>query len=767
VADAVLWRPLPYPDSNRLVMVWDQLWNLHVNELPLSGVTFDAYRSDRNVFEAAAAFRVEGHNLTGSGDAERVALVASTDGLLEMLGARPALGRAFAPQDYQAGHETVALLSYPLFARHFGSDPGILGRTIRLDDRAYTVAGVMPPGFDFGPRTGGADLWTPLPPISGERMWQFRMLARLRPGVGVEAAQASATAAARHVEETLHPYRGPKGEDAGYHAKVVSLHDQLLHDYRTGTLILLSAVVLVLLIACVNIANLLLVRAAAREKEIAVQRALGASGWRLIRQWMTESLVLAFFGGLLGTLTGVWGVRILSLLYPYSLPEAVRIAVNGRALLFTLAISVVVCLLFGIAPALVATRTPTLRGPRARRWTASALVTAEVALALLRLIGAGLLLKSFVHLREVNPGFRSDHLLTMEIPLAGAGYETPANAPRRIQFYSGLQEKLAALPGVISASSVSRLPVFGADANALGGNPFSIEGQPWNPSGATPQIMHDQVVGLDYFRTMQIALRAGRVFTPADTFESGRVAIVNETLARGFFPRGNSIGQRILIGAPYPGAQWMTIVGIVADVKTASLSQKTLPQLYRPYPQYPFPAMTLVLRTPDDPLKMTRTVMGILKMIDPGVPVDHIQTMDQVVDRSMGQQRFQTALLAFFAATALLLAGVGIYGVVAYATIQRTREIGIRMALGADATRVIRTVLASGLRPILIGTALGLAGALAFSRLLASVLFEVTPRDPATLAAAPVILGIIATVACLGPAQRAARVDPQTALRVE
>jgi len=760
VADAVLLRPLPYPHADRLVMVWDQLLKIGVRQLPVSLANYDAYRADGRVFEASAIYRDDTRNVTGANDAERIEVRSSSAGLPQMLGARITIGRAFAPDDWQPQRNSVAILSHKFFARRFGSNPGIVGQTIRVDDRIYTVVGVMAgDGEDV-------DVWIPLPPVTDSSAWQFRMMARVRPGVSIETAQASITAAAKHVEETIHPYRGPNGEDPGYHASVVPLRDQLLGDYRTGTLILLGAVGLVLLIACVNVANLLVARATAQEKEIAVRRALGASPARLVRQWMTEAGVLAMLGGIAGVVASYGGVTALRALSPTDVPAVAQIGVDGRALAFTFAISCLVCFLFGLAPALAAARVNWgLRGSRPRRRISSVLVAAEVALALMLLVGGGLLLKSFTRLRQIDPGFRPDHLLTMQMQLSGPRYQ---DTRHRISYFSELQERLRTLPGVTSVSMVGWLPVARVGADTGGGNPFSIEGRAWNPNGPVPQIAHTSAAGIDYFHTMGIPLLAGRVFTNADTLDASPVTVINQTLARGFFPRGDAIGHRILLGAPRPGARWMTIVGIIGDVRTGALDQAPMPQFYRPMAQQDPPsAISVVLRTANEPRDMAHEATAVIRLIDPDQPVYNVTTMEKRVEESVGQPRFQTVLLGFFAAAALFLAAVGIYGVVAHSTAQRTKEIGIRMALGADATRVLVSVLVDGLRPVLVGVALGLAGAAALTRLLSSVLYQVTPHDPWTFAGAVVMLAAIAAAACVGPARQAALVDPMNALREE
>jgi len=760
VADAILLRPLPYPHADRLVMVWDQLWKIGVRQLPVSLANYDVYRADGRIFEAAAIFRDDTRNLTGASNAERIEVRSFSAGFLEMLGARIAIGRTFAPDDWQPQRNSVAILSHKLFARRFGSNPATVGQTIRVDDRLYSVVGVMAPDRE------DVDVWTPLPPVTEPNAWQFRMMARVRPGISIAAAQASITAAAKHIEETSHPYRGPNGEDPGYHAGVVALRDQMLGDYRAGTLILLGAVGLVLLIACVNVANLLVARATAREKEIAVRRALGASSARLVRQWMTEAGVLAMLGGVAGVVASYGGVSALRALSPADLPGVAQIGVDGRALAFTFAISCLVCLLFGLAPSLAATRVNWgLRGSRPRRRMSSVLVTAEVALALMLLVGAGLLLKSFTRLREIDPGFHPDHLLTMQLQLSGPRYQ---DGRHRIGYFSELQERLRTLPGVTAVSMVGWLPIARVGADTGGGNPFSIEGRAWNPNGPVPQIAHTTAAGIDYFHTMGIPLLAGRVFSPADTMDAPQVAVINQTLARGFFPRGDAIGHRILVGAPHPGARWMTIVGIIGDLRTGALDRAPMPQFYWPAAQQDPPsAISIVLRTANEPLDTAREAAGVIRLIDPGQPVYDVSTMEKRVEESIGQPRFQTVLLGFFAVAALFLAAVGIYAVVAHSTAQRTKEIAIRMALGADATWVVASVLADGLRPVLVGVALGFAGAAVLTRLLSSVLYEVAPHDPWTFTCAVFLLAAIAAAACVGPARRAALVDPMNALREE
>jgi putative ABC transport system permease protein len=748
VADAVLLRPLPYPESSRLVVVWDNLTKLGVERLGLSADIFREY-STQNVFEKTAAFRTFDRTFATSNNVERLSAVMATPTLLELLGAKPAIGRIFN----EADGDSVALLSHSLFVREFAADPSIAGKTIRIDDRNYTVIGVLPPQFSFG--TNPVEIWTP---IWHSNMGGLSMLALLKPGFSLPAAQSAIDASVKHLNATVHPHQGPNGEDPGFRASVIPLRDELLGSFRSTTLLLLSAVAAVLLIACANVANLLLVRAVAREKEIAVRRALGATEGRLIQQWLTEAALLALTGGLLGSIAAIWGVRALVALSPAALP---KLTIDARALLFTLAISMLVCIFFGLAPSAASSKmTWGLRSSRRRRRAASLLVTAEVALAVMLLVGAGLLLKSYARLRHVDPGFNPEHVLTMRVQYPPT---RPMMKSRLSAFFSELSEKIAAMPGVISAGAVNNLPVSN-NVNGRGGNPFSIEGQRWHPDTPVPQMAHTQIVDPEYFHTMQIPLLQGRFFTPADLSSAPAVTVVNETLARGFFPKG-AIGHQILLGAPQPDSTWLTIVGVVGDVKTTALSHETMPQFYTPVAQDPSTAMSLVIRTALDPSTVARSAQQIVRAIDPSLPVYDVVTMDDRIAKSIGQPRFEITLLTFFAGSALFLAAIGIFGVVAHSTAQRTHEIGIRMALGADAARVIQTVMFDGLRPVIAGVVLGLAAAFSLSSILRTALFHVTTTDPPSFLTAAVLLTLVAVAACLVPASRATKVDPVIALR--
>lgn len=785
VVDAVLLRPLPYPDSDRLVMVWDKLVKYSLPRRSPEFHTADAYRHLTNIFDMTGGVFWYDTTLKADAVSERVLLMTVSPQIFEMLAPRAAAGRIFTPDEYRAGGDPAVILSHALFQNRFGGDSSILGKSIDVDGHSRRVVGVMSPDFQFSMTSASVDLWVPIP-LDTRQSWgnATRMLARLKPGVSLAAAQSALSAAAKHVDETEHPYIGPHGEDAGYGVTVVTLHDQFLGQYRTVTLLLLGAVALLLLIACVNVSNLLLVRAVSREKETAIRRALGASTARLLAQWLKESARLALLGGALGSLAAVWGVKLLVRLSPSAFGGMnataqkigsgfAAVSIDLRALAFTLAMSCIVCVLFGLAPAVASVRmTWGTRGTtRHSRRAASLLVASEVALAVMLMISAGLLLKSFSRLTHVDPGFNPSHLLIMR-----AEFNRRTSRTERVSFYNELREKLAALPGVASAT-VGDVPVGGGGINAGAGDPFGIKGKSYdaNAAGAVTQFANLSSAGVDYFRTLEIPLRAGRAFTAADSApanvgveaakEYPAVVIVNETLAHAFFPQG-AVGQQIGVPPPCRDTKcdfvWMTVVGVAGDVKTRGLDMPARPQIYIPQG-----GGGVILRTAGEPLSLTRSAESVIHSMDRDMSVLDVRTMDDRISQTVMQPRFQTVIVGFFAFAALFLASIGIFGVVAHSTAQRTQEIGIRMALGADRGRVIETVLLDGLRPVLFGVVTGAAGALALSRILSSLLFNIAATDPSTFLAAAVLLTLVAVAACLGPARRATHVDPMIALRAE
>jgi len=480
---------------------------------------------------------------------------------------------------------------------------------------------------------------------------------------------------------------------------------------------------------------------------------------------MTESALLALLGSGIGVLTGMFGIQLLKALFPGDLPVVTTLTVDGRVLLFTTAISVVVCLVFGTAPAVSSGYSGTsLRGFMRRRHISKSLVSIEVALSLLLTIGSGLLLRSFDHLQRIDPGFRPDHLLTMRITLSSARYKQPEN---RIRFFSRLLQQLRRAPGVVSSSAVDRLPVFTVGVDTRSGNPFSVDGRPFDPNNGAHQIAHTQTVDGAYFRLMNIPLLAGRTFSDSDTAEAAPVAVINQALARSIFPLGDALGKHILLGLPAPGVRWMTIIGIIGDIRTGALDLPPMPQFYTAASQDAPPRMFVVVRTMADPLLIVNTVASVVHQLDLEQPIERAQTMEKHVSDTMGQPRFQASLLTFFAIAALFLASIGIYGVVTHAAIQRTKELGIRMALGADRGHILRTILFEGLRPVLFGIVAGLIGAAAFKRLLTSVLYGVQSDDPSVILAAVAILTCVGTFACMVPAVRSTGTDPMDSLRYE
>ena len=771
VVNAALLRPLPYPDGSRLMVVWDRLSKLGIAQFPVSYANYLDYKTGNRVFEDVAAFSSAEFNLTTAEQAERVPGVYVSANLLAVLGVAPAAGRVFLPEENGAGRDNVVVLSDSLWRRRFGGDPNVLGKTIILDGNALQIMGILPRAFSFAALNPPPEVWMPLrpPPDPGRTAGALELIARLKAGVTVENARADMTAVAHGIEERYHPYRGPHGEDAGYGVSVTPLRDQLYGGLRQGLLILLAAVAFVLLIACANVANLLLVRMAGRRREIAVRRALGAGRLRLARQLLIESVTLALAGGALGLLLALWGMNALPALMPAGLPRLETIPLDARVFSFTLLVSLVTGLVFGVAPLVEGSGlhlTEALKeggrgmagGTRSGRLR-HVLITAEIALSLVLVIGSGLLIKSFVRLTSVDPGFRAGKLITARISLPESQYREDHLVTA---FFHDLVERMRAVPGVQSASIVSRLPLTGGP----GGDPFSIEGRLYDASGRTPQVANQQVVGADYFRTMQIPLLAGRVFAER---EPQPVAVINQTMAYGFWSAAPSdaIGRRIVLGAPRPGAAWLTIVGIVGDVRNSSLDAPPLPQMYVPVEHAPARSMALVMRTAGDPESVISAVRAQIFSYDSNVPLYDIKTMAEREAVTVAQPRFQALLLGLFAALALALAAIGIYGVIAQSVAQRTHEIGIRIALGAQPASVLRLVLREGLVVGLGGLALGLAATLAVVRLLSGLLYEVPAFDPATFMSASVLLMAVVLAACYIPARRAARLDPMIALRWE
>ncbi|HKW98869.1 MAG TPA: ABC transporter permease [Bryobacteraceae bacterium] len=768
VVNATLLLPLPYRGASRLVIIWDRLARLGIDQFPVSTANYLDYKTAARSFDEMAAFWYSEFNLSTSDQSERVPAMRVTANLFPMLGISAAHGRLFLPEENQPGRDQVAVLSDSLWRRRFGASADLVGKRITLNGNALTVIGILPAGFSFSAGHPDApEIWTPValvanPDRSGGTL---ELIARMKPRVSLDQARADMMSVAHGVEERYHPYRGPHGEDAGYGISVTGLRDELYGRLRQGLLVLLAAVAFVLLIACANVANLLLARSAERRREIAVRQALGAARLRLMRQLLTESVSLSLAGGVAGLALAFWGVGLLQAILPASLPHLTEIPLDARVLSFALLVSLMTGILFGLAPAFESSRAglseslkesgrSTSGGARASR-IRQLLVISEIALSVALVIGAGLLIKSFSRLLSVNPGFRTENVITGRISLAPDQY---GDQYRVARFYRTLLERIRALPGVESASAVSQLPLSGG----RGGDPFSIQGRPYDAASRTPQVANQQVIAQDYFHAIGIRLLAGRTFSER---EAEPVAIVNQTMARGFWPKADPIGQHILLGAPRPGAAWLTIVGVVGDVRTSGLDVAPLPQMYVPLAQSPTRSMSLVIRTSDE--GVMSAVRREVFSLDPSQPFYDVKTIEQRLAATVAQPRFQSVLLGIFAALALVLAAVGVYGVVAQSVAHRTHEIGIRMALGARPSSVLRLILGEGSAMAAVGIAVGFAGMLALGRIFSSLLYEVTPFDPGIFAGAAVLLFAVVFAACYIPARSASRVDPMIALRCE
>jgi putative ABC transport system permease protein len=766
VVDAVVLRPLPYRDSGRLVMVWDQLIKLGLDQFPSPFANYYDYRKENQVFEDIAAFSYSDLNLEAWADAvpERLEAMSISANLFPSLGVNPVLGQAFNVDQSQPGQGDAVILSNGLWRRRYGADAGVIGRVIRMNGQTYRVQGVMPAGFEFTIRTGSTpDVWIPLtlPSSPSRQDGNLRLIARLKPGVSIEQAQANMTAIAARIETAYHPYNGPHGEQSGYRVSILNLREQLFGGFRMSVLMLAGAVVFVLLIACANVANLLLARGERRRRDFAVRTALGATRSQLLGELGAESLVLAVIGGCLGVLLARWGITALPALS--GLPVQAGIAIDLRVLSFTFLISLATGLLFGLVPSL---GTLKLAGGRAvvgsagRRFR-TGLVAAEVALSVILLVGAGLLLKSFAKLQRVDPGFDPRNVLSMRVTLSNLRYP---DARSRVAFYAQLAERLKAIPGVEVSALVNQLPLSGGGS---GGDPFSIEGRAYDTSSRVPQVASQYVVSAAYFHAMRIPLRTGRLLDDRDGWNAPGAAMINETMARGFWPGGDAIGKHIVLGAPRQGVPWLTIVGVVADVRNAGLRVDAIPQIYTPDMQGPSASMVVVLRTEVDPMTVVLAARRAISSADPEQAAFDVRTMEQRLSGSIERDHFQTLLLSIFALAALALAAIGIYGVLEHTVSLRIPEIGLRIAMGAQPRDVLHLIVIQGMTPAIWGLGIGLAVTLGLGRVLRSLLFGVTPGDPLTFAVVAIFFALVALAACLIPARRAMQVDPMTALRWE
>jgi len=763
--NGIMLRPLPYPESERLVLVDETAFKRGSPSMNVSYPNFLDWREQNHSFEDIGCYSTGGFIIApGGGGTEPEQLKGAfvTQGLFEILKVAPILGRTFTAEEDQPDHDLVVILSYGLWQRRFGSDPNILGQTLLLNNRPRVVIGIMPKGFQF-PEV--AEAWGPLaltPKLFTRTDHGLLSIARLKPGVTLEQAQAEMISIASNIEA-----QNPVTNE-GLSVSLASLRAGLVGDYKKALLILLGVVAFVLLIACVNVANLLLARGAARQKEIAIRAALGANRRRIFRQLLTESLLLGLISGALGLMLALWGMDLLLSAIPIDIPFWMKFDLDGRVLGFTAACSLLTGFVFGTAPALEASNpdlNETLKeGGRSgagggRHRLRSLLVVAEIALSLVLLVGAGLMMRSFMSLQHVDAGINTEGVLTMYIALPGAKYRPPE---KRAAFFSQLLERVRSIPGVQSAGTNSGLPLAGNNW----GRSLTVEGFPVLSVGEAPAINHC-VISPDYFKAMGIAILKGRDFDERDSRDAAKVTIIDERLAREYWPDQDPLGKRIRFGPPEDNEPWHTIVGVVREVKHNRLDASTRMSVYLPFDQIPIGGSSLAIRSSGRPESLTGAVRAQLKELDPDLPLTEVRPMTEVVARSVWQPRLYTALFGVFAAVALILAAVGIYGVMSYAVTQRTREIGLRMALGAQKQDVLKLVVGHGVVITAIGIGAGLAAAVGLTRLMSSLLFGVTATDPLTFAAVSVVLAGVALGACFVPAMRAAKVDPMVALRYE
>jgi len=782
ITSALLLRPLPYKDPGRLVILWNTSPGLGITQDWFSTAQYFDIKNNHSGFEDAAIAYGTNDNLTGNGDPERIGTIRVSSNLLPMLGYRAAMGRLFLPDEDLAGHNPTAILSYGTWTRRFGSDPQILGKKIAINGTPREVVGILPKSFSLPrevmPTLYGAEnqaeilLPFPMKPDAAQNRdhEDYNIIGKLRPGVSAAQAQAEMNTLTARLRQD-HPKEYPP--NGGLTFAIVPLQDQVVGDARRTLIILLGAVAFVLLIACANVANLLLSRAVARRKEIAVRTALGASARRIIRQLLTESILLALCGGVLGIVFAILSVHWIHVLGPKSVPRLTDIGVDRTALLFTLSLSVVSGILFGLAPALRIARldmhAALSDGTRGSAGTGAVwgrgnnlrrlFVVSELALSVVLLIGAGLLIRSFASLENVAPGFNPRGVLTLELTTSGLRYKDRATV---LATYRQLNVRLERIPGVSAAGAVTSLPL----SEMFAWGPITIEGRT-PPPGENFINADERIVSGHYFDAMQIPLRQGRFFNDLDTPDTQKVAIIDEYFAQQYWPREDPLGKRIRSGGLDSKEPWITIVGVVGRVKQDALDSDPRIAFYFPHSQYTTQAMNVVLRSNVAPAALTSAIKKEIHELDPDLPLYNVRTMDDRVQESLARRRFSMVMLALFAALALALATIGIYGVMAYMVNQGTREIGIRLALGATQKNILHLIVRQGMILALTGVAIGLAGAFALTRLMRSLLFGVRSTDPPTFVGIAALLSLIALLASYIPARRAARIDPMVSLRCE
>ena len=761
LVNTIILRPLPYPNADRLVRLWDRNEGAGIASFAVSPHNYVAWRERSHAFETLAAYREGGFNLSMGSASEWVEGAQVTASFVPLLKIDPLLGRGFLPEEDRVGNEHVALITHRFWQRRLNGDPGVIGQSLTVNGEPYTVVGVMPAAFKF-PQQDKVEVMIPYPLTLDPNLrgaHSLRVLGRLKPGVAVEQAQAEMASISGQLAQEY------PATSKGWDVLLLPLHEAVVGDVRLPMLMLFGAVGLVLLIACANVTSLMLVRAVARRKEMAVRAALGAGRWRLFQQLMTESFLFALLGSAAGLLLNELLITFVVKLNPGNLPRLDEVSMDLRVFGFTFAITLVTTVLVGLAPALQAAK-PQLQemlkegsrtsGSPIYQRLHGLVVILEIALVLVLLVGAGLVTRSFYHLTRVDAGIHPQGVLTMEMSLGGPHY---VKAEQRVAFYQDLIEQLKTLPGVKSVAAIHRHPLI-APRRA----PTQIEGQPLTDFNRLP-LINLRAISPDYFSVLGISPVKGRLFTEREVWQNADLVVINESLARRYWPQAEPIGKRLKVGT-FPN--WLEVIGVVGDVKDTGLNQSSEPEYYVPYSRTPFPEMTLLVKTvAPDPVMLSAAVRERVHRKDPEQSVYNFKTMADLMVEMRGQPRFNALLLALFALTALLLAVAGIYGVMSYTVAQRTREIGIRLALGAQRSDVMKLIGKQGMTLAVAGVVLGLCASLAVTRLMTSLLFGVSASDPFTFSVISLLLVSIAMLACYLPARRAAKVDPMVALRYE
>ncbi len=784
LVNAILVRPLPYQNPSRLALLWEKFGGQGLERIPVSAPEFRDLERDVKSTEHIAAFNYTNFNLARDGNPERISGAVVSPDLFPLLGVDPIRGRTFAREEEGEGHDDVIVISERLWRRRFNSDPALVGQSLLLSGRPYTVVGIMPATFEFpiplfnvqGGQFGQrVDIWKPIAFSKSEMESRgsrsYGVIARLRTGVSISAAQAELNGIIGNWYH-LHPDNYNAADKFG--AFLYGLQEQVVSGMRTGLLILLGAVAFVLLIACANIATMLLARASSRERELAIRVALGAGPWRLFRQLLTESVLLSVTGGAIGLLFSVWGLEIFKRVGARTLPRLAEVNLDFTVVVVTALVSVGTGILFGLLPAIVSAKpelTEVLKdggrgatsGPKRNRLR-DLLVVSEIALALMLLIGAGLLMKSFIRIQAISPGFNPEKILTLEVSLPPAKYprleKGKTGIDSRVAFFDEARRRVRQLPGVEACALADILPLSGTNSDSS----FAIENRPTDRSQPGPDEEIREITP-DYFRVLQTPLLQGRALSEADTADAPLVTIINEALARKYWPNEDALGKRITFDDPRkPGARWTTIVGIVANIRHRSLEQDPQPEYYIPLTQSPYGTMLMVVRSQQDPRGLASSIRREIQSIDSEQPVADVRTFETVIAEAMAPRRLSVVLFGIFSAIALLLAGVGTYGVISYLVVQRTHEIGVRMALGAQRSDVFVLVVGHAFRLAVVGITIGLVMAFFAARTMATMLYRVAPFDLATFVTVTLLLAGIAFVASYIPALRATKADPMIAL---